>query len=99
MQSLICKQPFVFEYSEVSAPYLVPGHAIMRIRRVGICGTDIHAYMGTQPYFSYPRILGHELSGEIVETEDGVGYRAGDPVTIIPYFNCGRCIACINGIY
>jgi 2-desacetyl-2-hydroxyethyl bacteriochlorophyllide A dehydrogenase len=71
-------------------------NAIIKIKRIGICGTDLHAFEGTQPYFSYPRILGHELSGELVSFDNAPGFVAGEAVTIMPYFNCGNCIACRN---
>jgi 2-desacetyl-2-hydroxyethyl bacteriochlorophyllide A dehydrogenase len=68
----------------------------LKIQRIGICGTDLHAFEGTQPFFNYPRILGHELSGDLV---DGIpqGFERGEAVTFIPYFNCGVCIACRQG--
>ena len=59
--------------------------------------TDLHAFEGTQPYFNYPRILGHELAGELVEDQGVPGFSQGDAVTFIPYFNCGKCIACRSG--
>lgn len=74
-----------------------PGQSIIKIRRIGICGTDLHAFEGTQPYFEYPRILGHELAGDLVDVDQAPGFAIGDAVTIIPYFNCGECIACRNG--
>jgi len=67
MKTLVCTEPGNFEYNFRERPHLEEGHAIIRIRRIGICGTDLHAYGGTQPYFSYPRILGHELAGELTE--------------------------------
>jgi len=97
MESLVCLQPGAFEYKEIETPVLQAGHAIIQIKRVGICGTDLHAYKGTQPYFSYPRILGHELAADIIETDGADGFLPGEAVTIIPYFNCGKCIACRNG--
>lgn len=97
MKALVCTNPGFFEYREVEAPQLQKGYALLKIKRIGICGTDLHAFEGTQPYFSYPRILGHELAAEIVEIEDGNAFKVGDNVTIIPYFNCGNCIACNNG--
>ncbi|WP_245999708.1 zinc-binding alcohol dehydrogenase family protein [Paraflavitalea soli] len=72
-------------------------HAIIAIKRIGICGTDLHAYQGTQPYFTYPRILGHELSGTLIEFDNAPGFNVGEAVTFIPYFNCGHCIACRSG--
>ncbi len=97
MQTLVCTQPGHFEYRIAADPVLTPGHAVIRIKKVGICGTDLHAFEGTQPYFEYPRILGHELAAEIVAIEDNANFRCGDAVTIIPYFNCGKCIACRSG--
>jgi len=69
---------------------------LLKIKRIGICGTDLHAFEGTQPFFSYPRILGHELAAEIVST-DAAGFAIGEAVTFIPYFYCGECIACRMG--
>ena len=67
------------------------------VRRVGICGTDLHAFEGVQPFFEYPRILGHELAGDLVDMDKAPGFTIGEAVTIIPYFNCGVCIACRTG--
>lgn len=78
-------------------PEPAAGKAILRIRRVGICGTDLHGYEGTQPFFNYPRILGHELSGELVDTGGAPEFKVGDTVTMIPYHSCGHCHACRNG--
>jgi 2-desacetyl-2-hydroxyethyl bacteriochlorophyllide A dehydrogenase len=97
MKSLICTGPGNFEYMPVEPPVLTPGHAIIKIKRIGICGTDLHAFEGTQPYFEYPRILGHELAGELVQADNAPGFEPGDAVSIIPYFNCGTCIACRSG--
>jgi 2-desacetyl-2-hydroxyethyl bacteriochlorophyllide A dehydrogenase len=72
-------------------------HVLLKIKRIGICGTDLHAYEGTQPYFNYPRILGHELAAEIIDADGIQNFQQGEAVTIIPYFNCGHCIACRNG--
>ena len=97
MEALICLQPGAFEYRDIAPPVLQPGHAIIQIKRIGICGTDLHAYEGTQPYFNYPRILGHELAADLIEADGANGFIPGEAVTIIPYFNCGICIACRNG--
>lgn len=97
MKTLTCTTPGTFAYGEAPRPQLKKDHAIIRIRRIGICGTDLHAFEGTQPFFSYPRILGHELSGELVEADGAPGFVAGERVTFIPYFHCGHCIACRAG--
>lgn len=96
MKALLCTTPGVFEYVEKDIPAGRPGYAILKIKKVGICGTDLHAYEGTQPYFSYPRILGHELAGDIIDSGDAKNISEGTPATIIPYFNCGSCVACRN---
>jgi 2-desacetyl-2-hydroxyethyl bacteriochlorophyllide A dehydrogenase len=97
MNSLVCSRPRLFEYKEVEKPVLAEGNSIIKIKRIGICGTDLHAFEGTQPFFEYPRVLGHELSGEIVETDQGNGFYVGEAVTFIPYINCEHCIACRSG--
>ncbi|QMU27555.1 zinc-binding alcohol dehydrogenase family protein [Adhaeribacter radiodurans] len=97
MKTLVCTSPGQFEYNQGNKPELTPGNAIIKIKRIGVCGTDLHAFEGTQPYFEYPRILGHELAGELVEIDSAAGFEIGEAVTFIPYFNCGTCIACRNG--
>lgn len=97
MKILTCTTPGTFEYSIGEKPALTKGNAIIKIKRIGICGTDLHAYEGTQPFFSYPRVLGHELAGELVEFDDAPGFEVGEAVSFIPYFNCGECVACRMG--
>ncbi len=97
MKTLICTTPGNFEYGEASKPVLSEANSIIKIKRIGICGTDFHAFEGTQPFFTYPRILGHELAGEVVEFDDAPGFKEGEAVTFTPYFNCGKCIACRSG--
>ncbi len=97
MKALVCTKPGKLEYIEIAEPELKKDHAIVRISHIGVCGTDLHAYEGTQPFFNYPRILGHELSGELVAIDGASGFQIGDAVTFLPYQNCGTCIACRNG--
>ena len=96
MKALVCTTPRQFDYINTEMPAPAEGETLLKIERIGICGTDLHAFEGTQPYFNYPRILGHELAATIVETK-AVGFTAGDKVTIIPYMHCGNCIACNSG--
>jgi len=94
---LVCEQPFEFNMQEREQPVPAPGQALVRIRRIGVCGTDLHAYRGRQPFFTYPRILGHELSGEIIQIPDNAqGLKAGDRVAVLPYVSCGKCAACLG---
>lgn len=98
LKGIVCEKVNHLKQIELEAPVRSEGEAIIRIRRVGICGTDMHAYRGNQPYFTYPRVLGHELAGIIEEIgENEQGLKAGDQVGIIPYLECGNCIACRNG--
>jgi 2-desacetyl-2-hydroxyethyl bacteriochlorophyllide A dehydrogenase len=98
MRTLVCTRPGEFNYEEKEKPVLQKDHAIIRVKRIGICGTDLHAYEGTQPFFEYPRILGHELAGELVEFDNAPGFEVGEKVSFIPYFYCGKCIACRSGL-
>jgi 2-desacetyl-2-hydroxyethyl bacteriochlorophyllide A dehydrogenase len=97
MKTLVCTNPGEFNYQQSEQPVLEKDQAIIKIKRIGICGTDLHAYEGTQPFFSYPRILGHELSGELIEFDNAPGFEKGEAVTFIPYFSDGTCIACRSG--
>ena len=96
MKALVCTTPGQFDYinTEMTAP--AEGETLLKIERIGICGTDLHAFEGTQPYFNYPRILGHELAATILETK-AIGFTVDDKVTIIPYMHCGNCTACNSG--
>ena len=98
MKTLVCTKPGEFNYEEKAMPVLEKAHAIIKIKRIGICGTDLHAFEGTQPFFEYPRILGHELAGELVESDGAPYFEKGERVSFIPYFNCGNCIACRRGL-
>ncbi|MGB8354008.1 MAG: zinc-binding alcohol dehydrogenase family protein [Chthoniobacteraceae bacterium] len=74
------------------------GEALVKVHRIGVCGTDIHAFGGKQPFFTYPRILGHELGVEVIAVGEGVtNVKVGDRCSVEPYMNCGTCIACRNG--
>jgi len=75
-----------------------PGEALVRVHRVGVCGTDLHAFAGNQPFFTYPRVLGHELGVEVLAIGAGVNnVRAGDRCAVEPYLHCGTCVACRAG--
>ena len=97
MKTLICTSPGHLTYGLAAMPDQEPGHVLIKVRKIGICGTDLHAFEGTQPFFNYPRILGHELAGDIVETSASGGFASGEAITIIPYYYCGHCIACRSG--
>lgn len=98
MKYIVCETPHQLMLKEKEVPRPAAREVLLRMTKVGICGTDLHAYRGNQPFFTYPRILGHELAGEVVEKGDDVeDFKTGDKVTIMPYVSCGSCIACRNG--
>ena len=99
MKTITLEKPGQWRLHESAEPAAHgPDEALIRIRRVGICGTDIHAYRGRQPFFSYPRILGHELGVEIAAIGPNErGLKVGDLCAVEPYINCGKCVACRAG--
>jgi 2-desacetyl-2-hydroxyethyl bacteriochlorophyllide A dehydrogenase len=101
MKAIILDQPEHFRLTDVELPPQ-PGRdeALVRILRVGICGTDLHAFEGKQPFFTYPRILGHELAVEVVAlgpSNYDHGIFVGDRCAVEPYLNCGTCFSCRRG--
>src|SRR5438128_6090641 len=99
MKAIQLEKPLHFRNIEVpEPPQPGPGEALVRVHRVGICGTDISGYLGKMPFFSYPRIPGHELGVEVLAVGQGVtNVRAGDRCSVEPYMNCGQCYPCRQG--
>lgn len=99
MQTLILNEPGQFAHRATARPEAPgPGEVLVKVHRVGLCGTDIHAYGGNQPFFTYPRILGHELGVEVAAVGDGVDHlKPGDHAAVEPYLYCGKCPACQRG--
>jgi 2-desacetyl-2-hydroxyethyl bacteriochlorophyllide A dehydrogenase len=97
MQTVVLEQPGQFRLGQAPEPGPPGrGEALVRIRRVGVCGTDLHAFRGKQPFFSYPRIVGHELGVEVVAAA-GTGLAQGDRCAVQPYLHCGTCLPCRRG--
>jgi len=94
MKAILCAEPYSLGIVERPAPSRGEGEVLVRVRRVGLCGTDYHIFQGRHPYLIYPRVMGHELAGEIEAVPDGSAFRPGQIVAINPYFACGLCIAC-----
>ena len=91
-------KPGHFVAQDAPVPSVRPGEALVRVHRIGVCGTDLHAFAGRQPFFSYPRVLGHELGVEIIDPgSEPNGLNRGDRCSVEPYINCGRCFACRRG--
>lgn len=94
MKAIICERPFALTVIDRPVPPRRAGEVQIRIARVGLCGTDYHIFAGDQPYLEYPRVMGHELAGTVVDADPGVGLEPGRSVTVNPYIPCGSCIAC-----
>lgn len=100
MIQAVMTRPGEIEFIEIPIPELNEGEVIVKIMRIGICGSDIHVYHGKHPYTSYPVVQGHEVSGEIAKVGDGIKqFKVGDKVTIQPQVVCGKCFSCIHGNY
>ncbi|HEX6706213.1 MAG TPA: zinc-binding alcohol dehydrogenase family protein [Albitalea sp.] len=97
MLTVTCDMPRRLSLEERPLPERRDGEVLLRVRRVGVCGTDLHIYTGDQPYLQYPRVMGHELSGVVAEADRGSKLAAGDAVLVMPYLSCGHCVACRQG--
>jgi 2-desacetyl-2-hydroxyethyl bacteriochlorophyllide A dehydrogenase len=99
MKALQLEKPEVWRRIEIpEPPQPGPGEALLRVQRVGICGTDISGYLGKMPFFSYPRIPGHELGVEVIAVGEGVtNVKPGDRCAVECYLNCQKCYACRRG--
>lgn len=100
MQQQVMTAPKSIEFREVPIPEPAPGEVLIKIMKIGICGSDIHVYHGTHPFTSYPITQGHETAGEIVAVGDGVtALKPGQKATIQPQVFCGKCYPCTHGKY
>ncbi|MDI7861736.1 zinc-binding alcohol dehydrogenase family protein [Rhizobiaceae bacterium n13] len=95
MKAVICREPGALHLTDRPAPEMpAPGWVRLAVSHVGICGTDYHIFEGKHPYLEYPRIMGHEISGVVLEGGTGVDLAPGTKVYVNPYLSCGTCIAC-----
>jgi 2-desacetyl-2-hydroxyethyl bacteriochlorophyllide A dehydrogenase len=97
MKAVVCEEPFDLRLVDRAAPEPAEGEVLVRIQRVGLCGTDYHIFAGRHPFLAYPRVIGHELSGTVVAAGAGSRFSEGQLVAINPYLSCGTCIACRKG--
>lgn len=96
MKVIIVNKPGVIELDDKAYPETVGNNEVrLKVKTVGICGSDLHIYQGTNPFVTYPRIIGHEFAGEI-ETlgSDVQGFKIGNHVVVDPVSSCGLCYAC-----
>jgi 2-desacetyl-2-hydroxyethyl bacteriochlorophyllide A dehydrogenase len=97
MKAILIQEPQDISIREVSRPERRENDVVIQVRGMGICGSDIAAYKGINPLVSYPRIIGHEIAGEVLEAPPGeTEMHPGDRVVIEPYVYCGRCYPCLN---
>jgi L-iditol 2-dehydrogenase len=100
MLQQVMSAPGVIEFHEVPVPEIENNQVLVKMMRVGICGSDIHVYHGEHPYTQYPVTQGHEVSGEIAKVGAAVkGFAVGQRVTIEPQVFCGECYPCTHGKY
>ncbi len=100
MLQQVMTAPGQIEFREVPMPEPAPGEALIKIMKIGVCGSDIHVYHGEHPFTSYPITQGHEVSGLVEKLGEGVtGLTVGQKVTIQPQVVCGECYPCRHGKY
>ena len=99
MKALQLEKPQSWRQIDIAEPQKPSaGETLVRVERIGICGTDFSGYLGKMPFFSYPRIPGHELSVEVLAVGQEVqNLKVGDLCSVEPYLNCGRCYSCGRG--
>ena len=100
MLQQVMTAPGKIEFREIPVPEIGENEVLIKIMKIGVCGSDIHVYHGEHPFTSYPVTQGHEVSGEVVKTGAAVsGIKPGQKVTIQPQVVCGRCYPCRHGKY
>lgn len=100
MLQQVMTEPKKIVFREIPIPEPKEQEVLVKIMKIGICGSDIHVYHGTHPFTSYPITQGHEVSGEIVKLGNKVeGFCVGQKVTIEPQVTCGTCYLCRTGKY
>jgi L-iditol 2-dehydrogenase len=100
MLQAVMTQPGKIEFRDIPRPQVKTGEVLVEIKRIGVCGSDIHVYHGLHPYTGYPVVQGHEVAGIVAEVGAGVqGFAPGDPVVFMPQVTCGECYPCRHGMY
>jgi len=100
MKQIVMTEPGKLEYRDVAPPEAGAGQVLLRIQRIGVCGSDVHVYHGTHEFTTYPVVQGHEFSASVEAVGEGVeGIVVGAKVTATPQICCGRCACCLRGDY
>jgi 2-desacetyl-2-hydroxyethyl bacteriochlorophyllide A dehydrogenase len=100
MRQATMTAPGVIEIGETAPPKAAAGEVLLRVRRIGVCGSDVHVYHGTHPFTPYPVVQGHEFSAVVEAVGEGVtDVEVGDRVTAMPQVVCGACRPCLRGDY
>jgi 2-desacetyl-2-hydroxyethyl bacteriochlorophyllide A dehydrogenase len=100
MRQAVMTQPGKIEFGDVAEPTVGPGQILLRVKQIGVCGSDVHVNHGKHPFTSYPVVQGHEFSGQVEAVGDGVTkVKVGDKATARPQVVCGKCRPCIRGDY
>jgi 2-desacetyl-2-hydroxyethyl bacteriochlorophyllide A dehydrogenase len=98
MKQIVLDSPGIFLERDVPLPEPAEGEALLRMEKVGVCGSDFHAFAGRHPIYTYPRVIGHELSATVIGIDSNEnGIQVGDKCAIEPYVACGQCRACSRG--
>ena len=99
MKQAIVTRPHNIDFREVEVPDIADDEMLVQIKRIGVCGSDVHVYHGKHPLVEYPVIQGHEVSGQVEKVGAKVsGFKPGDKVTVEPQVSCGKCYACTHGM-
>lgn len=100
MLQTVLEQPQKVVLREVEKPKAGKNEVLIKIKKIGVCGSDVHAYYGKHPYITCPIVQGHEFSGQITELgENAANFKIGDIVTVMPQLVCGKCHNCTHGRY
>ena len=100
MRQAVMTNPGEIEIRDIQKPIPAGDEVLIKIKRIGVCGSDIHVFHGLHPYTSYPVVQGHEIGGVVAEIGKAVqGFKPGDKVVFMPQVTCGECYPCQHGMY
>jgi threonine dehydrogenase-like Zn-dependent dehydrogenase len=99
MKAVVVQEPGKATLADIPEPSNNSGETLLQIRMIGLCGTDLNTFRGTNPLVTFPRVLGHEVAASILHAGSGLSndFREGTAVTLAPYTACGECASCLRG--